>query len=98
MLAGARRDGEFVRMTDMIRSQPFELPKLQTHPVEGNTTLVCVMTDAELDKTACAIVAKMANAGMARAVDPVHSAIDGDVDLHAGRRASRPASSRSPPA
>ena len=37
------------------------------------------MTDAEIDKTGCAIVAKMANAGMARAVDPVNSAVDGDV-------------------
>jgi L-aminopeptidase/D-esterase-like protein len=37
------------------------------------------MTDASLSKSECGIVAKMAHAGMARAVDPVHSAVDGDV-------------------
>ena len=44
-----------------------------------NTTLVCLMTDAALTKPGCGIVSKMAHAGMARAVDPVHSAVDGDV-------------------
>jgi L-aminopeptidase/D-esterase-like protein len=44
-----------------------------------NTTLVCVMTDAPLDKPACGRVARMASAGLARAVDPVFSDVDGDV-------------------
>ena len=44
-----------------------------------NTTLVCVMTDAPLDKPACTRVARMASAGVARAVDPVFSDVDGDV-------------------
>jgi len=46
---------------------------------ERNTTLVCVMTDATLDKAACARVARMASGGVARAVDPVFSDVDGDV-------------------
>jgi L-aminopeptidase/D-esterase-like protein len=46
---------------------------------ERNTTLVCVMTDAPLDKPACTRVARMASAGVARAVDPVFSDVDGDV-------------------
>ncbi len=46
---------------------------------EGNTTLVCVLTDASLDKRSCAIVARMASAGIARAVDPVFTPVDGDV-------------------
>lgn len=46
---------------------------------ERNTTLVCVMTDAALDKAACARVARMASGGVARAVDPVFSDVDGDV-------------------
>jgi L-aminopeptidase/D-esterase-like protein len=37
------------------------------------------MTDAALDKPACARVAKMASAGVARAVEPVFSDADGDV-------------------
>lgn len=45
----------------------------------GNTTLVCVMTDAALDKAGCARVARAAAAGIARAVDPVFSDVDGDV-------------------
>lgn len=46
---------------------------------ERNTTLVCVITDAALDKAACSRVARMASAGVARAVDPVFSDVDGDV-------------------
>jgi len=46
---------------------------------ERNTTLVCVVTDAPLDKPACSRVARMASAGVARAVDPVFSDVDGDV-------------------
>jgi L-aminopeptidase/D-esterase-like protein len=45
----------------------------------GNTTLVCVCTDASLDKRSCAIVARIAAAGIARAVDPVFTPVDGDV-------------------
>jgi L-aminopeptidase/D-esterase-like protein len=46
---------------------------------ERNTTLVCVMTDAPLDKAACTRVARMSSGGVARAVNPVHSDADGDV-------------------
>jgi len=46
---------------------------------ERNTTLVCVMIDAPLDKPACTRVARMASAGVARAVEPVFSDVDGDV-------------------
>ncbi len=46
---------------------------------ERNTTLVCVMTDAPLDKPTCTRVARMASAGVARAVEPVFSDVDGDV-------------------
>jgi L-aminopeptidase/D-esterase-like protein len=46
---------------------------------ERNTTLVCVMTDAALDKAACTRIARMASAGVARAIDPVFSDVDGDV-------------------
>lgn len=43
------------------------------------TTLVCIATDAPLDKLACAKVARMASAGIARAVDPVFTPFDGDI-------------------
>ena len=45
----------------------------------GNTTLVCLMTDAPLDKAGCTRVARAAAAGVARAVEPVFSDVDGDV-------------------
>ncbi len=50
-----------------------------TRVEELNTTLVCVMTDAPLDKPTCTRVARMASGGVARAVDPVFSSVDGDV-------------------
>jgi len=50
-----------------------------TRVEERNTTLVCVITDAALDKPACTRIARMASGGVARAVDPVFSSVDGDV-------------------
>jgi L-aminopeptidase/D-esterase-like protein len=80
VLAGARgEDGEFVGATAQLRKRLFVPPDVEREEVAGNTTLVCLMTDATLTKPGCGIVAKMAQAGMARAVDPVHSAFDGDV-------------------
>jgi L-aminopeptidase/D-esterase-like protein len=81
VLAGPRgKDGQFARTTSVLRKRLVERPSFASEPgVVGNTTLVCVMTDAALSKSGCGIVAKMAHAGMARAVDPVHSAVDGDV-------------------
>ena len=38
-----------------------------------------MFTDASLDKRSCAIVARMASAGIARAVDPAFTPVDGDV-------------------
>jgi L-aminopeptidase/D-esterase-like protein len=80
VLAGTRDDdGEFVGATAQLRKRLFTPPGLEREEVAGNTTLVCLMTDATLTKPGCGIVAKMAQSGMARAVDPVHSAFDGDV-------------------
>jgi L-aminopeptidase/D-esterase-like protein len=80
VLAGTRADdGSFIGSTKLIRTRPIEPPSFRRGEPLENTTLVCLMTDAELTKTECGIVAKMAQAGMARAVDPVHSQFDGDV-------------------
>ena len=80
VLAGTRADdGAFVGTTKMLRTRPIEAPVFRRAEPLESTTLVCLMTDAELTKAECGIVAKMAHAGMARAVDPVHSAVDGDV-------------------
>jgi L-aminopeptidase/D-esterase-like protein len=81
VLAGARGDeGGFVGTAAFICTHPLELPPRRApEELADSTTLVCLLTDAALTKAECAIVAKMAHAGMARAVDPVHSAFDGDV-------------------
>ena len=42
------------------------------------TTIGIVVTNARLDKSACRLVAESAHDGLARAVDPVHTAADGD--------------------
>ena len=45
---------------------------------EENTTIGVVVTDARLDKAQCRLVSESAHDGLARALDPVHTAGDGD--------------------
>ena len=78
MLGGPRADGdEPVRTAERIAAM--KGPPDWTRMGERNTTLICVMTDAALDKAACTRLARMASGGVARAVDPVFSDVDGDV-------------------
>jgi L-aminopeptidase/D-esterase-like protein len=81
-LLGAPRGqrGELLRTAELL-AEMTELPELPdvSARTAGNTTLVCVCTDASLDKRSCAIVARMASAGIARAVNPAFTPIDGDV-------------------
>jgi L-aminopeptidase/D-esterase-like protein len=44
-----------------------------------NTTLAVVATDAKLSKAQCKRLAVMAQTGMARAIYPVHTPLDGDI-------------------
>lgn len=78
-LIGAARgeDGKAVSTAQTIATM--DTPPDWSRIEERNTTLVCVVTDAGLDRAACARVARMASAGVARAVDPVFSDLDGDV-------------------
>ena len=76
VLAGPRDDeGKMVRgaeaLVAMERAPEFKAP-------EGNTTLVCICTDAALSKREW-MVARAATAGIARAVDPTFTPVDGDV-------------------
>ncbi len=73
VLAGPRHDGTMVRTVDLLRSG--EVPEVG--PREA-TTLVCVMTDARVDKTGAWLLARAASTGTARAVDPAHTSVDGD--------------------
>ena len=47
--------------------------------VIGNTTLVVVATDATLTKAQCTKLAAVAQNGLARALNPVHTMFDGDI-------------------
>ncbi|HET6830047.1 MAG TPA: P1 family peptidase [Solirubrobacterales bacterium] len=77
LIAGPRdEDGKMGRSADLLAAgvaPPYEPPE------RASTTLACVLTDAGLDKVGCAKVARMASAGVARAVDPVFTPFDGDV-------------------
>ena len=81
VIAGPRgEDGEMLRSVDLLASA--DAPPAWTEPAAAErqgTTLVCVMTDAPLDKASCSKVARMASAGVARAVDPVFTPFDGDI-------------------
>ena len=70
-------DGEAVPAAEQIAAM--NAPPDWSRIEERNTTLVCVLTDAGLDGGACTRVARMASAGVARAVEPVFSDLDGDV-------------------
>jgi L-aminopeptidase/D-esterase-like protein len=77
VLGGPRRDdGSMARSAELMPG--ISGPPYAVQPGQS-TTLVCVCTDAPLDKRGCGIVARMATAGVARAVDPVFSPVDGDV-------------------
>jgi L-aminopeptidase/D-esterase-like protein len=90
ILAGARGDdGEYVSGADGLLAME-SMPELSVP--EGNTTLVCVCTDAALSKRECGMVARAATAGIARAVDPTFTPVDGDVAfcLASGQGEPRP--------
>lgn len=51
----------------------------QTEPKVGeNTTLVVIATNARLDKTQLTKIAQFAHDGLARAIRPIHTMLDGD--------------------
>jgi L-aminopeptidase/D-esterase-like protein len=78
VLGGPRgEDGSLLRSAELIVGMS-DSPEWASRR-EPNTTLVCICTDATLTKPGCGAVARMASAGMARAVDPVFSPVDGDV-------------------
>jgi len=75
-LAGPRRpDGKgFLSTAQILKSGlPWQ------SPLPENTTLVVVATNAQLEKTQATKVAQMAHDGMARAIIPCHTILDGDV-------------------
>lgn len=56
-----------------------EQPLLSAGSWRGQTTLVAVVTDAPVDRAQCAVIARMAAAGIARTLYPAFTPFDGDV-------------------
>jgi L-aminopeptidase/D-esterase-like protein len=82
--AGARPYPGAGRLLRLLRGAP---------PTTPNTTLAVVATNARLDKAGCQRLAIMAQTGLARAIQPVHSPHDGDIvfALATGEVADQPA-------
>lgn len=79
LLAGPRgARGEVLRSVELLTASGGP-PEWTQGGERQSTTLVCVLTDAALDKTSCTKVARMASAGVARAIDPVFTPYDGDL-------------------
>ncbi|GAA3094664.1 putative pantetheine hydrolase [Kribbella aluminosa] len=62
-------------------STPTEPPPAAGNPIPGpsmNTVIAVVATDVPLDKAATKRMAMIAHDGLARAIDPIHTLVDGD--------------------
>ena len=70
-----RRPGERPELVPVIPSAALE-----------STTLAFVATNATLSKLDCLVVAQSSHDGFARALEPVHTAVDGDVAVCAATR------------
>src|SRR5579875_3724596 len=78
IIAGAlTNDGQQFLDTIAQISSGAMIENAATHP-GANTTIGVVATNAALNKTQMAKVAQMAHDGLARSVNPVHTAADGD--------------------
>jgi L-aminopeptidase/D-esterase-like protein len=69
------------------------LPKLKGEAeavTEQNTTIAIIATNAAFDKTQCKRLAVMAQDGMARALFPAHTPLDGDLVFAAATGAKEP--------
>lgn len=81
IIAGARRapdSAEFVDTTAQIKTGVTK-PGFGRPTAVPSTTLAVVATDARLDRMQVTKLAAMAQNGLARAINPVHTMFDGDV-------------------
>jgi L-aminopeptidase/D-esterase-like protein len=76
VIAGARADG--ASLADARRLLRSGAATILSPPQAGNTTIAVVATNARLTGAEATRVAQMADAGLARAIVPVHTIADGD--------------------
>ena len=79
ILAGARKEKNSRDFLDTAHVITGNAGDSTMHPVPENTTLCVVVTDAYFDKSSLRAIAKMASAGIARAVSPAGMSFDGDI-------------------
>jgi L-aminopeptidase/D-esterase-like protein len=87
VVAGVWRGGTYEPTAELLRAGHAPLVTAR-----DSTTIVCVATDARLTKTEAWRVARASAAGVARAVDPSATAVDGDYVfcLASGRAEAEP--------
>lgn len=74
IIAGAKKDGQYIGITDYLLKTGSE-----TQGMEGmNTTIGAIATNARLDRDDVTWLARAAHDGLARAISPVHTTMDGD--------------------
>ncbi|MDR2759135.1 MAG: P1 family peptidase [Spirochaetaceae bacterium] len=82
IIAGVRGDdGRTLVGTEGLILEAYEAPRdfFSGAPLEGtNTVLGCIITNARLDKSGAALLARQGQNGIARAIRPAHSIYDGD--------------------
>jgi L-aminopeptidase/D-esterase-like protein len=88
IIAGTRSDGgqgeqffadsEKVILENFCQDSDFFSVRPSQSPAEGNTVLVCIITNARLDKAGAARLARAGHNGIARCIRPAHSLFDGD--------------------
>ena len=76
-------------MAPQAAFDPTALPRLKTSQPGEATTIAIVATDAALDKAGCTRLAIAAHDGMARAIWPSHTPLDGDLVFAAATGARR---------
>jgi D-aminopeptidase len=77
--AAFEQNGEFGGRGAPARVTPADLAIRAKGGPQENTTITVIATDATLNKAQCNRLAVMAQDGLARAIYPVHTPLDGDV-------------------
>ncbi len=77
--AAFEQNGEFGGRGAPSKVTPADLAIRAKGGAQENTTLAVIATDAKLNKAQCNRLAVMAQDGLARAIYPVHTPLDGDV-------------------
>ena len=78
ILAGARAAGGQAFVDSMAQIMMGAMLQGRRAPGGGNTTIGVVATNAVLTKSEATKVAQMAHDGLARTINPIHTAVDGD--------------------